>query len=170
MEKNSIKLTEGELHQLVNEAVQQVLIDEGIWDSIKGGASALGGMAKKGFQNSVGNFGNAVRNSANGIQNAAQRVGQGVHNAYDKTKEVGSSVYNTMQAGARNANIQASKNKAINALNVFLQQAQKTPGVVGNSTLQAVQQCIKMLNQAGGRSRGNMNANINSTLGKVGLR
>lgn len=167
MENNRIKLTEGELHQLVNDAVQQVLVDEGLWDSIKGGASALGGVAKKGFQNNVGKFGDSMRNS---VRNAAQRVGQGVQNAYDKTKEVGSSMYNTMQAGARNANIQAAKNKAINSLNAFLTQAQKTPGVVGNSTLQAVQQCIRMLNQAGGRSRGNMNANINSTLNKVGLR
>ena len=54
MASNKIQLTESELHELVNEAVQQILIDEVIWDSIKGGVSALGICRPTGYHQSSG--------------------------------------------------------------------------------------------------------------------
>ena len=174
MASNKIRLTESELHELVNEAVQQILIDEGIWDSIKGGASALGTMAKKGFENGAGRFQTSMNDKM-------QRFGQGVRNAYDrasdkvananrKIRAAGSGVYNTMKAGAVNANIQAAKNNAIKALNNFLQVAQKSQGIVGSNTLSSVQQCLTNLNKAGGRSSAKLSGSVNSTLGKFGLK
>lgn len=110
-----------------------------------------------------------------------QRFGQGVRNAYDKASDkvanankkvraAGSGVYNTMKAGAVNANIQAAKNNAIKALNNFLQVAQKSQGIVGSNTLSSVQQCLTSLNRAGGRSSARLSGSVNSTLGKFGLR
>lgn len=163
MASNKIQLTESELHELVNEAVQQILIDEGIWDSIKGGASALGTMAKKGFENGVGRFQTSMNDKM-------QRFGQKVANANRKVRAAGSGVYNTMKAGAINANIQAAKNNAIKALNNFLQVAQKSQGIVGSNTLSSVQQCLTSLNRAGGRSSARLSGSVNSTLGKFGLK
>lgn len=181
MASNKIQLTESELHDLVNEAVQQILIDEGLWDSIKGGASALGSMAKKGFKNGSGKFQNSMNNKM-------QQLGQGVRNVYDKASnavanasdniknasrnayDASRSVYNTVKAGAANGNIQAAKNNAIKSLNNFLQVAQKTSGVVGAQTIESVKQCIANLNRAGGRSSSVVNGRMNSTLGKFGLR
>ena len=160
MASNKIQLTESELHELVNEAVQQILIDEGIWDSIKGGASALGTMAKKGFENGAGRFQTSMNDKM-------QRFGQGVRNAYDRASD---KVANTMKAGALNANIQAAKNNAIKALNNFLQVAQKSQGIVGSNTLSSVQQCLTSLNRAGGRSSAKLSGSVNSTLGKFGLK
>ena len=152
MASNKIQLTESELHELVNEAVQQILIDEGIWDSIKGGASALGTMAKKGFENGAGRFQTSMNDKM-------QRFGQGVRNAYDRASDK-----------VANANIQAAKNNAIKALNNFLQVAQKSQGIVGSNTLSSVQQCLTSLNRAGGRSSAKLSGSVNSTLGKFGLK
>ena len=147
MASNKIQLTESELHELVNEAVQQILIDEGIWDSIKGGASALGTMAKKGFENGAGRFQTSMNDKM-------QRFGQGVRNAYDRASDK-----------VANANIQAAKNNAIKALNNFLQVAQKSQGIVGSNTLSSVQQCLTSLNRAGGRSSAKLSGSVYSTLG-----
>ena len=152
MASNKIQLTESELHELVNEAVQQILIDEGIWDSIKGGASALGTMAKKGFENGAGRFQTSMNDKM-------QRFGQGVRNAYDRASDK-----------VANANIQAAKNNAIKALNNFLQVAQQSQGIVGSNTLSSVQQCLTNLNRAGGRSSAKLSGSVNSTLGKFGLK
>lgn len=169
MKNKPIELTEQDLHMLVEDSVREYLIQEGLWDTLKGGAQALGQMAGRGLQKASGNVANAASGAMNkmgqavgGAYNtAANKIGQ----AYDTVKQTGSNVANTVKAGAANMNIQSAKNSAIKALNNFLQQAQRTPGVAGNATIQAVQNCIRQLNSAGGRSSSNFNAWKNQTIG-----
>ena len=169
MDKKPIQITEQDVHFLVEEAVKQYMIQEGFWDTLKGGAQALTQMGSQGLKKAGANAANAVNGGINNMKNkmtnayntAATKVGK----AYDNAKQTSSNVVNTVKAGAANANIQAAKNNAIKALNNFLVQAQRTPGVAGTSTIQAVEACIKQLNSAGSRSTGNFTAWKNQTMG-----
>ena len=158
MEKKQIQLTEQDLHILVEDAVREYMIQEGLWDTLRGGAQAIGQMAGRGMQK-------MGTNAANAASGAMNRVGSAVNNAYNAAAQTGRNVVGTVKAGAANANIQSAKNNAIKALNNFLQQAQRTPGVAGTSTVQAVQNCIRQLNSAGGRSSSNFSAWKNQTIG-----
>lgn len=158
MENKVIQLTEQDIHMLVEDAVREYMIQEGLWDTLKGGAQALGQIAGRGLQKASGN----AMSAASGAMN---RAGQAINNAYNNAKQTGSNCFNTVKAGAANANIQSAKNNAIKALNNFLQQAQKTPGVAGQGTLRAVQNCIRQLNSAGGRSSANFSGWKNQTIG-----
>ena len=169
MENEQIQISEQDLHYLDEDAVKQYLIQEGLWDTVKGGAQALGQLAGSGLKKAGGNAVNATNGAINrakqaigGAYNtAANKVGQ----AYNSARQTGSNVVNTVKAGAANANIQSAKNNAIKALNNFLQQAQRTPGVAGQGTIQAVQNCIRQLNSAGGRSSANFSGWKNQTIG-----
>ena len=169
MEKRQIQLTEQDIHFLVEEAVKEYMIQEGLWDTLKGGAQALGQMAGRGLQKAGGNAMNAASGAMNragqAIGNAYNAAANKVGQAYDSAKQTGSNVVNTVKAGAANANIQSAKNNAIKALNNFLQQAQRTPSVAGQGTIQAVQNCIRQLNSAGGRSSANFSGWKNQTIG-----
>ena len=168
-DKKLVRLTEEDIHMLVEDAIKEYMIQEGIWDTIKGGGQALGQLAGRGLQKMGGN----AMNAASGAYNAAaNRIGQAYNAAankvgqvYDNAKQTTSNVVNTVKAGAANANVQSAKNNAIKALNNFLMQAQKTPGVVGQRTIQAVQNCIRQLNSAGGRSSANFSSWKNQTVG-----
>jgi len=169
MEKNQIQLTEQDIHFLVEEAVKEYMIQEGLWDTLKGGGQALRQMAGRGLKKASGNAMNAasgaVNNFGNKMSNFGNKVVDKATQAYNNAAQFGGNVVNTVKAGAANANIQSAKNNAIKALNNFLQQAQKTPGVAGQNTIQAVQNCIRQLNSAGGRSQGQFSAWKNQTLG-----
>lgn len=53
--RTQVRLTESELHQVINEAVEQVLIDEGFW----GGVQGVGKAAWNGVKNMWGGVKNA---------------------------------------------------------------------------------------------------------------
>jgi len=169
MNNKQIQLTEQDLHFLVEDAVRNYMIQEGFWDSFKGGAQALGQMAGRGMQKFGGNAMNAASGAMNragqAIGNAYNTAANKVGQAYDTARQTAYNVGNTVKAGAANTNIQSAKNNAIKALNNFLQQAQRTPGVAGATTIKAVQSCINQLNSAGGRSSANFNAWKNQTVG-----
>ena len=73
MNKNRIRLTESQLHNLIKESVKNVLINEGIWDKTKG---AFNGM-KQGFQK-----------GQQQMQNDMYRNDRNESNYYDLTKYV----------------------------------------------------------------------------------
>lgn len=165
MEKKVMQLTEQDLHMLVEDAVMQYMIQEGWFDSLKGGAQALGQMAGKGIQKAAGNVSNTISQGMNKMGNAYNTMQDKATQMYNNATQTGRNVVNTVKAGAANANIQAAKNNAIKALNNFLQQAQKTPSVAGRATIQAVQNCIRQLNSAGGRSSAAFSSWKNQTMG-----
>ena len=160
-----MQLTEQDLHMLVEDAVRQYMIQEGWFDSLKGGTQALGQMAGQGTRKLAGNVANGMSKGINKIGDAYNTMANKVGQMYNSATQTGRNVYGTMKAGAANANIQSAKNNAIKALNNFLQQAQRTPGVAGRATIQSVQNCIRQLNSAGGRSSANFSTWRNQTLG-----
>ena len=141
-----IELTEADIHQIVNEAVQDILIREGFWNNLKGAFKPIGQTASQGARNVANNAGNAIRNTAQrvgqGVQNVANRVGQGVQRVGQAAQSGGQA----MKAGWQNAKLQGYKQDAIEALQQYLTYAKGLVGT-GDNTVQAVQNAIQALNR-----------------------
>ena len=82
--KQTFKLTESELHNLISECITEAIEDEGL-------GSFFGGMAKK-----------LGRDAGSAMSNVGNRMAQGAKNAYQGAKDYGKSLYN--------AGVQQSKN------------------------------------------------------------
>ena len=100
--KQTFKLTESELHNLISECITEAIEDEGL-------GSFFGGMAKKlgrDAGSAMSNVGNRMVQGANnayqGAKNMGNRIAQGANNAYQGVKDYGQSLYN--------AGVQQSKN------------------------------------------------------------
>lgn len=93
--KQTFKLTESELHNLISECITEAIEDEGL-------GSFFGGMAKKlgrDAGSAMSGMGNRI---AQGAKNAYQSTAQGVKNAYQGMKDYGKSLYD---AGVQQSNI-----------------------------------------------------------------
>ena len=100
--KQTFKLTESELHNLISECITEAIEDEGL-------GSFFGGMAKKlgrDAGSAMSNVGNRIAQGANnayqGAKNMGSRIAQGAKNAYQGVKDYGQSLYN---AGVQQSNI-----------------------------------------------------------------
>ena len=103
--KQTFKLTESELHNLISECITEAIEDEGL-------GSFFGGMAKKLGRDTVSamsNVGNRMAQGAKnmgriaqGAKNVGNRMAQGARNAYQGVKDYGQSLYN---AGVQQSNI-----------------------------------------------------------------
>ena len=102
--KQTFKLTESELHNLISECITEAIEDEGL-------GSFFGGMAKKLGRDTVSamsNVGNRIAQGAKNMGRIAQgaknmgRIAQGAKNAYQGVKNYGRSLYN---AGVQQSNI-----------------------------------------------------------------
>ncbi len=89
--KQTFKLTESELHNLISECITEAIEDEGL-------GSFVGGMAKKLGRDAV----SAMSNVGNQIAQGAKNAYQGAKNAYQGVKDYGQSLYN---AGVQQSNI-----------------------------------------------------------------
>ena len=89
--KQTFKLTESELHNLISECITEAIEDEGL-------GSFVGGMAKKLGRDAV----SAMSNVGNQIAQGAKNAYQGAKNAYQGAKDYGQSLYN---AGVQQSNI-----------------------------------------------------------------
>ena len=89
--KQTFKLTESELHNLISECITEAIEDEGL-------GSFFGGMAKKLGRDAV----SAMSNVGNQIAQGAKNAYQGAKNAYQGAKDYGQSLYN---AGVQQSNI-----------------------------------------------------------------
>ena len=113
--KQTFKLTESELHNLISECITEAIEDEGL-------GSFFGGMAKKlgrDAGSAMSNVGNRIAQGANnayqGAKNMGSRIAQGANNAYQGVKDYGQSLYN---AGVQQSNISDAQtaNKTIQGL------------------------------------------------------
>ena len=82
--KQTFKLNESELHNLISECITEAIEDEGVLPFFKGMAKKLG------------------RDAGPALLNAGERMVQGAKNAYQGAKDYGQSLYN--------AGVQQSKN------------------------------------------------------------
>ena len=93
--KQTFKLTESELHNLISECITEAIEDEGL-------GSFLGGMAKKLGRDAGSAMSNVGNRMAQGAKNMGSRIAQGANNAYQGVKDYGQSLYN---AGVQQSNI-----------------------------------------------------------------
>ena len=93
--KQTFKLTESELHNLISECITEAIEDEGL-------GSFFGGMAKKLGRDAGSAMSNVGNRMAQGARNMGSRIAQGVNNAYQGVKDYGQSLYN---AGVQQSNI-----------------------------------------------------------------
>lgn len=93
--KQTFKLTESELHNLISECITEAIEDEGL-------GSFFGGMAKKLGRDTGSAMSNIGNRMAQGAKNMGSRIAQGAKNAYQGAKDYGQSLYN---AGVQQSNI-----------------------------------------------------------------
>ena len=85
--KQTFKLTESELHNLISECITEAIEDEGL-------GSFFGGMAKKLGRDAGSAMSNVGNRMAQGAKNMGSRIAQGAKNAYQGVKDYGQSLYN----------------------------------------------------------------------------
>ena len=93
--KQTFKLTESELHNLISECITEAIEDEGL-------GSFFGGMAKKLGRDAGSAMSNVGNRMVQGAKNMGSRIAQGANNAYQGVKDYGQSLYN---AGVQQSNI-----------------------------------------------------------------
>lgn len=93
--KQTFKLNESELHNLISECITEAIEDEGL-------GSFFGGMAKKLGRDAGSAMSNVGNRMAQGARNMGNRIVQGAKNAYQGAKDYGQSLYN---AGVQQSNI-----------------------------------------------------------------
>ena len=93
--KQTFKLNESELHNLISECITEAIEDEGL-------GSFFGGMAKKLGRDAGSAMSNVGNRMAQGAKNMGSRIAQGANNAYQGVKDYGQSLYN---AGVQQSNI-----------------------------------------------------------------
>ena len=93
--KQTFKLTESELHNLISECITEAIEDEGL-------GSFFGGMAKKLGRDAGSAMSNVGNRMAQGAKNMGSRIAQGAKNAYQGAKDYGQSLYT---AGVQQSNI-----------------------------------------------------------------
>ena len=93
--KQTFKLNESELHNIISECITEAIEDEGL-------GSFFGGMAKKLGRDAGSAMSNVGNRMAQGAKNMGSRIAQGAKNAYQGAKDYGQSLYN---AGVQQSNI-----------------------------------------------------------------
>ena len=130
MERQVMRLTEEQLHQIVSESVQNILMQEGWWDALKGG------------------FGKVGRDAAGAVQQGAQAVGRGVQGAYNAAKntaqQAGQAVKNYAQ-DVKRAGMQASDQADVQKAIQTIQKLQKQGLVAQNAANMIIGNMRKLL-------------------------
>lgn len=138
--RQTIRLTESELRNLIEESVNEAMMNEGV-----GGAmNALGGWMK----NKVGQASQSMMNGAKQMGQKAINYGK---NKAQQVKQGYGELKKTAQVGSNNQEAQKAINNAVNALENLLAVDQKMEtlggSVIGNgSQRQTIINCIKTLN------------------------
>ena len=100
--KQTFKLTESELHNLISECITEAIEDEGLGSFFGGMAKKLGRDAGSAMSNAGNRMAQGANNAYQGAKNMGSRIAQGAKNAYQGAKDYGQSLYN---AGVQQSNI-----------------------------------------------------------------
>lgn len=143
--KQTIKLTESELRQMIEMSINEAMQDEGFFGNIgRGFKSAFGGDAQR-IGQAAGRMGKSV---ANGVQKAGQAVGQAAANVGKGIQNKANDIKVGYQSGKQNdqltslqKNIQGMLdsgaihgNQAVQAANAFLK---VIPSLIGQNNTAA---------------------------------
>ena len=167
MQVERIQLTEEQLHQMIDETVNNVLLSEGFWNNIWKGAAPI----RRGVNNMGKNIGSAASNMANKAGNSmrqfgskvsstAQKVGQGVANTANNFGNAMKATGQEMRSQYQSGKLNDARDNAIKALQTYMAYAKQVYGVSDNTT-RTIQNAINqitmnangMSNLANGRAR-----------------
>lgn len=160
MDKKLIRLTEQDLHFLVENAVQAYLTENGMDEGFFGGLGALGSK----FGNRMKTVGQNMSNAAsqkwgqakNAMGQAANAVGQKMNQAGQAMGQAYNNAKNTYQTGSANQDAQKAIQNAVQALNNLKAADQKLQSmgqysVIGKQ-MGLIDNLIKVLSQGGATS------------------
>lgn len=153
MDKKPIRLTEQDLHFLVENAVQAYLTENGMDEGFFGGLGALGSKFGNRMKTAGQNMSNAASQkwgqAKNAIGQKMNQAGQAMGQAYNNAK-------NTYQTGSANQDAQKAIQNAVQALNNLKAADQKLQSmgqysVIGKQ-MGLIDNLIKVLSQGGATS------------------
>lgn len=168
-ENKLIQLTESDLHDIVNGAVQEILVQEGFRSNLKGAFKPMGQVAKQVGQKMGSGIAQAAKNVGNKVGQMAQNVGDKVGDAATKVGQTVQSGANTMRAGWQNAKLQGLKDDTIKALQNYVAYASKTVGA-GDPTIQAVNNAIAALRKNASLGNARVGAYRNQFASNLGMK
>jgi hypothetical protein len=159
MDKKPIRLTEQDLHFLVENAVQAYLTENGMDEGFFGGLGALGSKFGNRMKTAGQNMSNAASQKWGQAKNAMGQAANAVGQTYNQAKQGLQNYQTAGQVSSINQDAQKAINNATQALNNLiqlstkLQQMGQNP-VIGQNTLPVIQNCLRTLQQVGGRFKG----------------
>ena len=197
MEKQQIRLTEEDLHAIISESVEQILMQEGWWSDLKAAAKPWANMGKgvasnasdrisqaasnqyKGARNAVGSAYNNAKNAVSGAYNNAKNAVGGAYNnaknavggAYNKAAEFGRAGMESSRMSINLNRLNTARENAVQSLNNYIQAAQKCGGIRAQK-IGIINQALEYLQSDASNFAGNMasrRANANFAR-KAGLR
>ena len=160
MDKKPIRLTEQDLHFLVENAVQAYLTENGMDEGFFGGLGALGSKFGNRMKTAGQNMSNAARQkwgqAKNAMGQAANAVGQKMNQAGQAMGQAYNNAKNTYQTGSANQDAQKAIQNAVQALNNLKAADQKLQSmgqysVIGKQ-MGLIDNLIKVLSQGGATS------------------
>lgn len=160
MNKKPIRLTEQDLHFLVENAVQAYLTENGMDEGFFGGLGALGSKFGNRMKTAGQNMSNAASQkwgqAKNAMGQAANAVGQKMNQAGQAMGQAYNNAKNTYQTGSANQDAQRAIQNAVQALNNLKAADQKLQSmgqysVIGKQ-MGLIDNLIKVLSQGGATS------------------
>lgn len=160
MNNKPIRLTEQDLHFLVENAVQTYLTENGMDEGFFGGLGALGSKFGNRMKTAGQNMSNAASQkwgqAKNAMGQAANAVGQKMNQAGQAMGQAYNNAKNTYQTGSANQDAQKAIQNAVQALNNLKAADQKLQSmgqysVIGKQ-MGLIDNLIKVLSQGGATS------------------
>lgn len=139
-ENKLIQLTESDIHDIVDGAVQAILVQEGFWSNMWKATKPIRRDVGSAASNMANKAGNSMRQVGQNVANVARKVGQGASNFGNAMKATGQEMRTQYQSGKLND----ARDNAIKALQNYLTYAKQVFGV-GNNTTQAIQNAINQI-------------------------
>ena len=120
MKKKLIRLTESDLHRIVENSVRRALnesdLDEGWKDFAKGAWNKLRGDASNAANRGIERGTQSARSFSNGVSNAYNNAKQGMSNAYNNAKQGINNYVDSVKAAGQQASNVADANKAMETI------------------------------------------------------
>lgn len=156
MKKQIIRLTEEDLHHIINESVREYMISEGIVDEgwFTDTAHKIGnGIKNSNLAQNIGKTADTVRQMpgkiGKGIETAANNAASSINNGIHNVSKGIQNVNNYRKDVNQNANAQKYAMSAINGIQGVL-----NSGFAGNKTSEILKQAISALQRMNGIQKG----------------
>ena len=160
--RQTIRLTESELRNIIQESINEAMIDEGFFGNIgRGIRNAFSGDAQRlgqGAQRAAQAVGRGAQRAVQAVGQGAQRVGQAVQQGAQNVQQGAQSRWNAARAGYQANQNNGKIDKVINDL----MELQSSGVLHGQAMTNAINALVTNLKQAKGRNNSTASAYRNS--------